>query len=426
MSRSLAAIAACFLLLLPLGVSSAAPGRVKLPTEADASTLAPLSETILYGEEGIETLLPGPSEDVEEITMSLGADGVPVSIVADQKLTIHGVGDYFFKVSGPAMDVEATAASDAEPGLRRGSVLWQGFSEGETVLAARMPLFVEQEIERLPLETSLSLEVNGKPLELGERASGDFELTFTIDNVSESLTSYTLADGKPSELAATLDAIERVLRKGERPVPGAAGVPKDVIGGSRPETVTREVEMPFIVTGGFAFPSRNVGNLRATGAPSTKSERANGLTRVNFVARLGGGMPSKTQIRITGRAEGIRFPKLQMTARPAPPLTTGIPLGASSWREAQRRRMVRGREMFDSLMSAMWQVAKLRYFDAYLGNPDPAGEATSVYRYRMAQPAAAVGPPLVAETNVSPWTSALAVFALLFLLFDLALWWSLS
>jgi hypothetical protein len=404
----------------PLYAAAAPSDKVKLPSEADARTLAPQSETILYGDEGIETLLPGRAEDEESISVALGADGTPQSVVVDQNLRIHGIGDYFFKVSGPAMDVTALPKSDAEPGLRKGSVLWQGFSEGKTTLAARMPLFVDQEIERLPLATSLSLTVDGRRLQLDERASGDFELTFKVDNVSESLTSYTVADGKPEELARALDAVASQVVKNQRPVPGEAGVPKEVTLGTGAETVTREIEMPFHVDGFFHLPANGISRLKIQGGELVNNNP-------NFDGFLGGGLPSRLKVRVTGHADRkIGFPNLRMTAEPAVPLGIAGRSGDRSWSALAARGKVSSRKMFDTLMTTMWQVAKLRYFDAYLGNPDPAGPASSVYRYEMARPAAQAGPPIVSTTNVSPWTAALAIFALLFLLFDLVLWWSLS
>ncbi|MEA2497852.1 MAG: hypothetical protein QOH26_257 [Actinomycetota bacterium] len=416
--------AAGFLTLLPLSATTAAPEKVSLPIEADASTLAPLSETLLYGEEGIETQLPGPAEDEERITMSLGPDGVPRSIVVDQKLTIHGLGDFFFKVSGPAQDVTATAASEASPGLRRGSVLWQGFSEGKKVLAARMPLFVEQELARLPLETHLDLRVDGEPLKLGERASGDFEMTFTVINVSESLTSYTVGDGRPRELARALDAIDTVLEQGDRPVPGKGGVPRSVAVGPDPETVTEEIEMPFRVSGAFVFPSKRLTDIKVSGAGISPGTQKHDSVEVD--ALVGGGAPSRLSFRVTGRAIDMGYPGFVMTAKPAPPLPPIRPPFSKSWGDATRRGVAHGREMFDVLMRTMWQVAKLRTFDAYLGNPDPTGPARSVYRYRMAQPEPVVRAPVVDVTEVSPWTTAAAVVALLLLLFGLVRWWSVS
>jgi hypothetical protein len=35
-------------------------------------------------------------------------------------------------------------------------------------------------------------------------------------------------------------------------------------------------------------------------------------------------------------------------------------------------------------MDTMWRTARLRQFDAYLGNPDPAGPARSEYRFVLA------------------------------------------
>jgi hypothetical protein len=46
------------------------------------------------------------------------------------------------------------------------------------------------------------------------------------------------------------------------------------------------------------------------------------------------------------------------------------------------------------IMDTMWRTARLRQFDAYLGNPDPTGPASTVYRFVLSPVSAAVNTPV--------------------------------
>jgi hypothetical protein len=56
--------------------------------------------------------------------------------------------------------------------------------------------------------------------------------------------------------------------------------------------------------------------------------------------------------------------------------------------------------MVGLLLETLWRTARLAQFDAYLGNPDATGKASSVYTFRLAplepeQPVVAALPPHV-------------------------------
>lgn len=409
-----------------------ASSKVHLPTRKDASTVAPGAETILNGNAAIETQLPGRVEDEELIKLVLGEDGSPAAIIVDQRLKLHGVGDFSFKVPGPAQDVQALPGSGQQPGLRKGSVIWQGFSAGKEILAARMPLFPEQERTRLPLDTSFSLQADGKPVAPGDTLDGDLELKFTVANSTSSLTAVKVGEGDKTELASALDAIGAELKKGHRPAPGSAGIPKEVtvLGGLK--AAPRFIEVPFHVKGEFVFPARGAAAL-AEG--SIEAEGAEVVTRrdgvhVRFDSLLGGGEPSALSIHVRGRATGLEYPKLEMTALPAAPSFEEVrPPRASSWQKqvADDPGAVSGKKMLALIMDTLWQTAKLTRFDAYLGNPDRfTGESSSVYVYKLAAPKVTAATPVVLTLEVSPWLTVAALLALLLLLFDLTLLWSLS
>jgi hypothetical protein len=47
------------------------------------------------------------------------------------------------------------------------------------------------------------------------------------------------------------------------------------------------------------------------------------------------------------------------------------------------------------IMDTLWRTARLRQFDAYLGDPDPTGPARTIYRFVLAPapPPAPAAPP---------------------------------
>jgi hypothetical protein len=413
------------LLVGPLALPVMA-GAVRLPTRKDATTVAPGAETILNGNAAIETRLPGPVTDRERVTLSLGPDGKPLAIVVDQRLAIHGTGDFSFKVPGPAQDVRALSDSEVQPGLRKGSVIWQGFAAGKKKLAARMPLFPGLEATRLPLATTLRMTAGGSPLASGTAASGPFHMSFSVSNQTSELTQVATGRADKSTLASILDAIGAELKKGERPVPGKGGIPKEISVAGSAGHETRFVEMAFRVSGGFVFPAGEVDHIVVKGGKVVR--RPDGV-HVRFRSALGGGSPRRLAVEVSGVAHGLTVPKLAMTAVPAPPSYQEVaPPQGRSWRTlvAARPGAVSGGRMLGLVMEALWQTAKLTRFDAYLGNPDPLGPSQSVYLYKLAVPEVPRAAPVSVALVVSPWLTAAALLALVLLLLNLTLLWSLS
>ena len=409
------------------GVASpagAAPAqRIPLPVEADVIPIAPGEETILYGNKGIESVLPGPVDDAERVTVAIAPDGTPVGVHVDQRLVVHGLGDFRFKVSGPAQDVVALPESEAEPGLRKGAVLWQGFSAGEKVLASAMNMFPKEEAQRLPLRASAQATVDGADAEEG--ASGTFEMKIGIANVSAGPVTITSAEGDTAEVARALDAIARRLAARRRPVPGSNGVPADVAALRGVRSSVADIAAPFEVTGKVTFPS-GLDDVTADGARVVARGDA---TTVRWKGLVGGGEPDEMTVTIRGRASVLEPPVLDVVARPAPPAPSEArPPGGGTWVAAiARGESLDARSMWDRLMTVSWQVAKLRQYDTYLGNPDAGGPGETVYRFELAEEAAppARGGGGAAPLETNPLLATTALLALLFLAFDGVLLWSL-
>jgi hypothetical protein len=406
--------------------AGAASGTVRLPTELDALAYAPNSETILFGSLGVETKLPGTVQDLEQVSVGLSSDGSISDVRVVQHLTVTGIGDFSFKVPGPARDVRVLPESASTPGLRKGALLWQGFSPGTKILAAEVDLFPGQEAERLPVAFSLRMAVDGRPLTRGVPASGAFRMTLEIRNNSAVPIRIADAPADPARLAPLLDTLRRLLASGRRAAPGRDGVPASVETTGPAATRQEAVEVPFVVHGEVVFPPGSL-SLTDVGGAVARTD-AQGL-HVDFDAQVGGGAPQKAVVDIQGRATALGIPRLEMTGRPALPLAGPLrsPVGGS-WARALALAPSRldGRRMLALAMDVLWRVARLRQFDAYLGNPDVNGTSTSSYTFRLASPVRRVVTRAPGAPRAAPATIAAAVLIILLLVAATAVAWSYS
>jgi hypothetical protein len=425
------AATACLLGVLPLsgaapsGIALAADAaRVHLPTALDGLAYAPNAETILFGQAGIETQLPGAVQDTEDIGIDLGTTGAVDLVTVTQRLVLSGLGDFSFKVPGPARTVEALPESSIQPGLRKGAVLWQGFSPGRKALAARMEMFADQEALRLPLQLALGMTVGGRSFVPGRRSSGPLRLTLTVTNVSAVPIGLVDAEGDPTQLAATLDAIRAALADGMRPAPGSGGIAADIdIAGPQAQRSER-VEVPFTVHGDVVFPPGTVGALTATGG--TVTEQADG-THVAFSSELAWPGALSLRVDITGQATNLPLPKVTVNAG------TGLvrpealePPSGLTWQAglAADPSAFDGRAMLGLALDVLWRTARLRQFDAYLGNPDATGTSTSTYMFRLAPLTAKAEGPVAAVPRLGVFGAVGLGAVVLLLAFGLALAWA--
>jgi hypothetical protein len=411
--------------LLPSGGAAGAE-RVDLPTERDILAVAYGAETLLYGARGIETMLPGPVEDEEVVTIGVGPDGAPAEVEVTQRLVVHGLGDFRFKVSGPAQTVEALPDSESEPGLRRGAVLWQGFSADEKVLSSRMFLFPDQEAIRLPLHVTYEQTVDGDSS--SEPSSGALAARITIENRSASPVTITSARGDPVEVASALDAMAARLAAGKRPRPGEDGVPATLAPHGGQKDLTRAIPATFSIHGRLSFERGLVEPATVEGGRSVG--RLVGAPVIRFGGRIGVGGKRTLEVSLEGVARDLGRPVLEIVARPAPPpAEVARPPGGGTWSELVAAGEVTDtRALWNRIMEISWGIAKLRQYDAYLGNPDPTGPSSTEYRFRLAAPAPPAGPARSSTPGAPTTTPLLAVTAILaFLLLAFAglLLWSL-
>jgi hypothetical protein len=417
--RLCAATAAAGLALAPLAPAWAdEPARVRLPRVADALAVAVDIERLLYGPQGIETRLPGPVADEERVRTSFDLGGAPVAISVDQRMELSGLGDFEFKIAGPATDVESLPGSETEPGLRRGSVLWQGFSDGSKSIGARMHLIPGQEEIRLPVRIELAMTVGGEPVRPGRPVSGELHLRLTLTNNSPLPIQVVDGDIDLKQGAAILDAIRSQVRAGRRPVPGEDGVPR-AVHLTNASFRTTDLEAPIRTAGAIALPARRIVMEHVSGAGPGGSP---GTFR--FGTLLGGGEPLGHTVELTARVRDLRLPKILVTAESGLPSTASLaPPAGGSWSAGVRAHpsAFEPGEMTALIMDTMWRTARLRQFDAYLGDPDPTGPAHTAYRFELAPPAAAAAPE--AQATSGPLrTIAGAAVALVLVLGGLVVW----
>jgi hypothetical protein len=395
---------------------------VRLPTERGAIAAARAAGLILPPIRTPLDAIPGTIADRETVRIGLDPVGQPLSVNVAQRLELQGVGDYFFQVPGPATDVRALSDSSSQPSLRQGAIVWQGFANGREILSASVRMATGQVLARVPVRIELAMSVGGALVRPGRPVSGPLTLRLTISNVSAIPVRMTTGEGDPAELAPVLDAIRTDLANATAPRPGDGVIPRTVTVLGPPRAVRKDIEVPFLIEGSVAFPARSVRRLTVQGATGSTQ---GSTVAVRFSALLGGGRPARHTVTIVAEARGLRIPQLDVTATPSLPSPDGVQ--PPTWQQAvsQDPTAVDGADMLPRVMRVLWQVAGTGVYDAFLGNPDAKGDASTVYRFTTVAPpmARSSGPP---PGGFSPLGTVGFSLAGLAVLYALALAWARS
>ncbi|MCA1726511.1 MAG: hypothetical protein LC722_02310 [Actinobacteria bacterium] len=420
------ALAAAVVSVLALAIPAAAqaPAEIRFPRPRDAIALVPGADEILLGAGFEERQFPGRVSDRERVEVGLLPDGTVVGVHVFHRLTLTGTGDFNFRIPGPVRNLEALPETTSRPGLRRGSIIWQGFTAGERVLGAQFDLYPEQEAGRLPIRVSLAITAAGRTLEPGETGDGRFEAVLRLENVTPIATGMAQGEVDPATAADALDAIRAELARGGRPAPGRGGVPRGIPATGETSFRGAPIEAPILVKGSLHF-RLNAG----TWSVADRGRRpASGEVTATFDRLLGGGKPLATEIRLTGLGRGFALDQLELRATPAPPKASVVapPDDAASWAELVRAGSApSGRDMLAVAMETMWRVARLRVYDGYVGTPDPFGFARTTYVYRLAEAPATTTVTAPAPVRaLGPFGIALAAIAGMLLLLTVALQWA--
>jgi hypothetical protein len=204
------------------------------------------------------------------VVAELDTRGAPIAVTAVQRLTIRGVGDYFFAIPAPVRDVLPGPGTQSEPGLRPGMVLWQGFSGGKRILSARFVFVPARVAPLLPIRVRLS-------------RTGSL-VTLELANATRVRVSSVTAIASPGEVRRYLAALTRFAAGGPAPSP--------YVNATNVRTVERTIVAPLRVTGALVLPSGR---------------------RVHVDLVLGS---ERRRIRVAAASPGL--PKLALVVRPIP------------------------------------------------------------------------------------------------------------
>jgi hypothetical protein len=162
------------------------------------------------------------------VQISVDTTGAPFAVTATQRLDVGVLGDFFFTIGAPLVDVEATSGSEEVPGLRTGAIVWAGFNPSRRVLAARATLDPARVVPSLPLRI--------------ERTAN----AVTLVNATQTSTTAYSADAVRKPLLAYLSTVRAAVGHGLAPPAGTALLT------SRPVPVRVEVTAPLRVVGKVA------------------------------------------------------------------------------------------------------------------------------------------------------------------------------
>ena len=368
------AVAVALALALVLGLTAAGPAlaadQIPLPSPVDRANL-PANPTELLGPDRPNEIInkaPGPIQDTEHVHVGIDPTGKPVSVAVDQQLVLSGVGDFDLKIPRPALDVSGPPEAANLPGLRRGSVVWAGFSGGRKTLTAHVVLNPDLEAFKLPLAVTISPD------------------QVRIENRTAIPVPVVDGDADPAVLRRTAAAVQSSLAAGGSPTAGVNGVPASL------PTSTAPAPAPAPANVDVAAPLHLVGTVTPPGQPA-----------VSFDAIVPGPQAPDgvLQLPVSG---AVRF-----TATPSPPDPASVVVG-------QDRAALR------SLEVALWQVLRVDDLSAYLGNPFPgSSQTTYTYEPAVARPAAAVAR---AAQRAKPFAIGLALVAALAVLVLGGLLWA--
>jgi hypothetical protein len=313
-----------------LAAAAARAGTIVLllPT-ATGTPPPPLSGTGAFG--GVqENVVPGEVRNRELVEVGLARDGSPTGVVVTQRLVLSRPGDFSFTVPAPATDVVPAPGSQAEPGLRRLGIVWQGFSSGRRVLAARVTL-------------APGAAAAGLPLRISVRRAGDRVIVVLADAATRTVL---LATGTTSQ--AALGGVVARLRAALK---------------SSPDRVT--------TAGVFALIGTPTGQVRALVAAPLRVRGAltvPGRRPVPVSAELGHGHPLTQTIALPGRS----LPTLALRVELLDPLEL-LPTP---------QQLAGARDRVSSLQHALGAMALSWQYRHFLASPDPLGPTRTAYVYR--------------------------------------------
>jgi hypothetical protein len=298
-----------------------------------------------------ETRLPFRGmPSAERVLVGIDATGAPMSVDVVQRLTLIGLGDYTFAVPGPVTDVNSAPGSASEPGLRRGAILWSGFSPGRKTLAARAALRLSAAAPALPFRLTIAREGG--------------VLTLRGENVTQLPSTLLVGPASPAETAAALDETRRVSRRGPALQDIYVEVPR------APHAKQEQILAPLRIKGELRF---------------------SGGRRIPLDYLLGDGGPRSFVLRVPGVSGAPKVRLLVQAVTPVKLLTP--PGGSKTWVNAVRTLRVDPAKLLELASRVRLTLARAIDYQAFLVNPDPRGTSQAAYVYETAAESAPVASP---------------------------------
>lgn len=351
--RRAALVAAACALTAATGAAAQAPGRiVALP-----SPFSPLRPTPPLPGAGTltETRFPGRLFSSQAVRVSVDGSGTPFRVVDVDRILIARKGDYSFVVAGPVENVRPAPGSSAQPGLRTGAVVWQGFSPARRTLDAEITLSPRAAASALPLRVQVGQSVL-------------------------QLTNTTSATAKAVDVRLPTLGVARILDAARGELATGTAAPAPILSAAEP---VRHLPVTAYV------PVRVRGSVRFSGGRSRR------------IAAVVGRRP----FRVHGPGE---LKALDLSVSVPKPAAVLQPPGARTWVGAARSgRLPSGRTLTRLAVNLLLEAALAVQFQELLANPDASGASRTSYRYLLANRPQAVD---AADTSGGrDWIAPLAI-----------------
>ena len=223
LSGALAAVALAAIVLA--GAAHAAGGIASLPSPvAPLSPSPPLGSGATASAENVRHRVSAQTV----VRISVDQSGNPFAVTATQRLDVRVLGDYFFTIGAPLVDVEATPGSEEVPGLRSDAIVWAGFNPLRRVLAAQATL------ETARVRASLPLRIETTPHSV------------TLVNATRTTVAAYAADARRGPLLTYVRQLRDDVLNGRAPSGGSAELT------SKPTPARIAVVAPLRVVGTVA------------------------------------------------------------------------------------------------------------------------------------------------------------------------------
>ena len=323
-----------------LAQTAAAAPITLLSPNASGPPPPPLTGGLSLASEPGEVRVPGTLSNAEAVRVGLGPGGRPVSIVVTQRMSIRGLGDFRFVIPAPATNVVPAAGSQSMPGLRQAGIVWQGFSPGKRLLAARITLSPSDGASGLPLRVSVERLHGVTRVRLENATAKQFEIT--AGRVALPALKHALAEiraGLGQQLAAG-----RPLALTPVQVDGTVG-----------KEILVSVDTPLHVSG----------TISVAGARTAKVDTT-----------LGAGRQSSRVVQVLGRGKLTISLRASFTHDRRTLLPTATGLAAST-------------EPLRLLQEGIARGAVALQYEQYLASPKPDGASSTTYLFRTVRVAAA-------------------------------------